>query len=228
MTTNKYIVLLLIPVFFLACGTNKHNPVSVLDVPDSVFVFKNITNSLIIKSFPSDLGSVFHLNSKKGIKFTQLDSAQMRAIAPIMGWASDTVWFPKVMYAYFIAKQEKLGDLTPIIISLNGDDYGALLYLLLDKDYKPVSYIELHGGQCGGPGPLTRDSLMPLCTIKHSFLKGNEISSYILQPLLKFNQDLPAVIDSVTYKSVIQPDGRIVTKRIDSTRYKRLFKGFDD
>lgn len=213
-------------------GCSSHS-VDSNQLPDNLFLYKDIKNSLLVNRFyydPKDDYSLYP-DSTKSNKFVFLDSIQkLRIIVPIMladygdpkKSAIDSNYIMNLMPARFISKQNKIGDYTPIIVWVNADDYGALIYILLDKNLNPISHFIMNGGPCGGPVSET-DSLVELCPVKQSFLNGNHISSYIIKEFVRIDSiKKPSIIDSVRYLSTILPSGQIETKWLDSTRYERM------
>ena len=189
-----------------------------IDLSDKNFPFKNISSSLIAKSFFYD--KILFTDKSEKVSFTILDSLQkLKIIAPVID--IDPTYIATNMEAVFVSKQDKIGDYTPIIVLLSGDDYESLIYILVDKNNKPISHLILSGGNCAGPDEET-DSTFKNCPDKTSFLNGNEILSYVLIICeRKDSVSEPAIIDSITFKSIIKLTGQIETKRMDSVRYKR-------
>jgi hypothetical protein len=213
-------------------GCSSHS-VDSNQLPDNLFLYKDIKNSLLVNHFYFDPKEDYFVypDSTKSRKFVFLDSLQkLKLLIPVMmtdyGYQKtggiDSSYIMHLMPARFVSKQSKIGDFTPIIIWVNGDDYGALIYVLLDKALTPISHLVLNGGLCGGPVSET-DSLVELCPVKQSFLNGNQISSYVLTEFVRKDSiKRPSIIDSVNYLSTILPSGQIETKQLDSTRYERM------
>ena len=126
------------------------------------------------------------------------------------------------LHGRFISKQNRVGALTPIIIAVNGDDYGAFFYTLLDSNLRMVSYFRMQGGLSAGPDEVT-DSTVVLPRDRHSVIDGLSIHTYDLietdwMDSLKNYID----IDSITFSTQIdEKTGRISTRQLDSVRYKR-------
>jgi len=122
----------------------------------------------------------------------------------------------------FISRQEKIGSLTPIVVSVGGDDYGALFYILIDSNLTPISYYRMYGGISAGPDKMTDTSIV-LPRDRHTSISGLQIHSYDLIETdwidsTKNYKD----IDSINYTATIDPStGRITTDRLDSTHYRR-------
>ncbi|HXB10374.1 MAG TPA: hypothetical protein VNZ45_00190 [Bacteroidia bacterium] len=125
------------------------------------------------------------------------------------------------MPARFVAKQDKVGDLQPIIVSAHGDDYAALILLVLDKNNKVTSHLILSGGLNGGPDNEIPDSLIFYHDMQ-STLQNDVIKTYILkvQQSEKDSTSLP-IIDSISYTRKILPTGEIKLLKKDSSRYSR-------
>jgi|GEM_PF-1701427 len=195
------------------------------NLPKDAFAFRNITSSSLVNAFYFDYThDRLYADPTKTISFTKMDSLQKAALLTPVLKDIDSAYIVKYMNAYFIAKQDKIGDYTPAIFWVSGDDYGALVYIVLNKELKPVSHTILYGGLESGPLAET-DTSVTLPPYKQSFIKGNEIASYILH-VQDHGKNKPATIDSVTYKTVVDASGHLNTVQLDSTRYKRMFKGF--
>ena len=149
-----------------------------------------------------------------------MDSTQRkRIIAPLTG--IDAEYAAQSLTSYVVAKQDKIGDLTPIIFDVSGDDYGSLIYALLDKNDKPISGFLLDGGPCGGP-EIDTDTLLLLCPYRTSTIKGNTIYTQVVHVYLMPKKDSLATIDSISYKTEINNKGQMKTLQIDSIRYSNL------
>lgn len=219
---------LIIACILIGCVSNpknaRNNKVNeVFDLPDSLFVLKDIKNLDEDIKFWTDDKYELCTDSITKTHYVVLDSIQkVKLIVPVTSFGGD--YLIHFMNAVFVSKQKKIGEYTPIIIHLNGDDYGSLIYIVLDKDLKAVSSLELEGGFCAGPTKIN-DSLCILCDHKESFLKGKEIFTYVLKESTKTLDSLTmANYDSLSYQSRILSSGIIETKLIDSTRIVRMAK----
>jgi len=127
------------------------------------------------------------------------------------------------MESRFVSKQKIIDGFTPIVVWVTGDDYGALFYILLDKNYNAISYFKLSGGECGGPDYVS-DTLIELCPLRHSFIEEKKIRTYSLTEIIRTSEKgkEASIFDSVNYVSEILTTGKIQTKQIDSTRYERV------
>lgn len=221
----KHIFYLSVAVLLFSCSNETKNDANGNLLPDSLFAFHDIKSSLFVENFWYDEKDNYKMyaDSTRKISFVAMDSAQkMRFIVPLLG--IDPSYVVRYMSADFISKQEPIGDLQPIICWLNGDDYEALLYIVLDKDQKPVDHFVMYGGENGGPVAET-DSTLELVPVIHSFLKGNEIKWYSLTEFVRTDSvTAPSIFDSIDYLSKILPSGEIETKRLDSTRFERMPK----
>jgi hypothetical protein len=217
----KYFYILLFLILICSFSIDKKTDKDVL--PDSLFVLKNISSSDITKNFRYDYKTdSYYTDTTKKISFIGLDSNYRKKIlAPAFdklnleffnkcGWT----WF---MPAFFISKQEKVGDILPIIVHSSGTDFSAFILVTLDKNCNVVSSYILKGGACAGP----------TCPLIHSVLNKDKISSYILYFMARpdsISMTIPTTIDSISFQSKINADGKIVSKKVDSTRFKRLVK----
>lgn len=214
-------------IFLSSCSNNNEASSSADTIfENSFFALNNIENTLIADNFFYDENYIFYTDKKKSKQFVKLDSSQkFKLIVPITG--IDANYVCQYMDAYFISIQEKVGDYQPIIIQLTGDDYGSLLYIVLDKQNNPVSHLLISGGECGGPISET-DSTMEMCPITQAFMNKNKINWYrlhVTERKITKEEDkiMPSIIDSVYFQSEINTEGKMITKIIDSTRYERIF-----
>lgn len=205
----------MIPAFaalLVTCAGNGNKNGSLITA-DSLFALKNI--SVAGSNFPNET-------------FKSLDSAQkMQLMAPVLfkdKSKEELDYFIHFQSAKFVAKQKRVFDYTPVIVSLTGDDYDALFYILTDDNGDPVSALQIAGGGiCGGPTEIS-DTLMQGCPERISYLNGKEIITCVKR--LSFytsEKQYPSLIDSVTYTTKILPNGSFETQQKDSTRYSKLF-----
>ncbi len=234
----KIIYYTFLGIILLSCSnktTNKNNDKVIADkfqLTDSLFPYHNIKSSLITKRFCYDKEKdICFTDSTKQKTFVFLDSIQkVRFIAPAIldeNKGNENItneYVAHFMAAYFISKQKKIYEFTPIVVAVNGDDYEALFLILLDKLNTPVSFYRISGGFEGGPIEET-DSTLVLGPDRESFLNDTEIYSYELYEIKKLDANKRmSIIDSITYKSKILPSGKIETKTLDSVRYERKSK----
>ncbi|HTB30735.1 MAG TPA: hypothetical protein VK808_01840 [Bacteroidia bacterium] len=239
----KYLpFLFLIQLFsFNLNAQNKHTlpeGIKIVDLPDSFFAYKNLETSLVVKNFqweaPPDSTEKWHpllfKDSTKQFRLYRLNDTQMKlfwvwVLYDFINHSNFVTWWA---HSYIISREPKIGELTPIIIRTETEDYDELTYVLLDKDDKPVSRLPLWGGiSDGGPESHT-DSSATFGPYKVSQIQGLTISSYILNVTYKtskrgnWSENGLATVDSITYRTTINKKGKIKTYRIDSTRYQRI------
>lgn len=227
-----YIKLIFAGIIILFCcncsnGTFSKEESVLNQLPDSLFPFKDIQNSLLVDKFWFDKNGKLYTDSVSGIPLIRLDSSQkLKWIVPVLLSSegevyTDSNYVLQYMSSYFVSKQRKIGEWTPIIIGVYGDDYESLFYILLDKGAKVVSFFKLNGGLVGpSEGP---DETLQLPPVRHSYLKNDEISTYTLTEFIKPDSiQQPSLFDSVSYRSKILPSGKIETKRLDSVHFKRM------
>jgi hypothetical protein len=196
---------------------DKKTETKVVTRPDSLFMFKNITSSMF-QADSSTMSQYVHMDTIQKMQYLTpkiIDSENPDVMKVGQTYIND------YMYSYFISKQDKIGDYQPIIVSAHGDDYGALILLLLDKNNKPVSHILLCGGLSAGPDGELGDSIV-LLHDRESLIKHDTIITYILRVRQPENKDnaLPT-IDSISYIRKILATGEIKTIKTDSVRYSR-------
>jgi hypothetical protein len=160
-------------------------------------------------------------------EFVPLDSTSKRLIlAPIMkkDLGVDANYSGKFILSHFISKQEKIGNLQPIIIYTTGDDYQSLILAVLDSTLNPISHIVLSGGLFSGPYEVN-DSLTCWQNETFSKINGKDIQSYISKTYVwTDSRNDSAFVDSLVFSTKIRANGTIDTKQTDSLRIKRKLK----
>ena len=221
----KKLFFILISVSLFSCSSNQEEQTTdSFQLPDSLFAFENLENTLFADNMfwdPKDDTKVY-IDSTTKKAYIKLDSLQKkRLILPITD--IDSNYVIQYMDAFFVSKQKMIGEFTPITIYLYGDDYAALLYILLDKSLKPISHSTVNGGHFFGP--IEGDNKETLPPILHTFFKDDKFYSYSLtETIILDSIDHPSIFDSVSYESNILSSGAIQTKRIDSVRFERMPK----
>jgi hypothetical protein len=183
---------------------------------DSLFILSNIKSSLI-KIDSATYKKFISIDTIQKSQFVTPEIVDENPDVTIVG----QTYINEYVSGLFISKQDKIGDNQPIIISARGDDYDALILIILDRNNKPLSHILLSGGLEGGPDGELGDSIV-LLHQRESIIKNDEILTYVLrirQPEDDTNK-LPT-IDSISYLRKIMPDGTIKILKTDSIRYYR-------
>lgn len=229
----KYILIISLLTTLFGCNSNqpankkqeKSDTAALTTSQIDTFYYWNIQNSKVVFDFTWDTNDYSRLFSDTTMSkcFVKLDTNQMRQIvSPILNIESNYV--VEYMYGHLISKQDKIYNYNPIIVFVNGDDYGALIYILLDKENKPVSHFVMHGGFCGGDYQLN-DSTQGHCPIIHSTISKDIINSYTLKYFDKLDTiTRPSIIDSISYLIKIKENGKLETKKIDSVRFSRIIR----
>jgi hypothetical protein len=118
-----------------------------------------------------------------------------------------------LMKAFFVSKQDKIGDLQPIIVHIGGDDYSSLTMILLDENNNFVSGYNISGGMDSGPEE-KGDSLISFEATSYSHLNDNKITTFRINETDHTDSTKKEVIiDSNVFVSVIGKAGKIVTKQ---------------
>lgn len=228
----KIIYCIILGITLLSCSNkivNNNKAIDQFQLSDSLFPYQNIKSSLITKHFCYDREkNICFTDSTKRKTFTFLDSLQkVRFIAPAIlceNKGNENItdeYITHFMEAFFISKQKKIYEFTPIVVAVNGDDYGALFLILLNKFNNPISYYRISGGFNAGPVEET-DSTLILGPVRESFLHDTEIYSYELSEIKKLDTiKQMSIVDSITFKSKILPSGKFETIKLDSVRYER-------
>lgn len=237
---------LIIFLFTTSCSNEKKSSATQKKFPISIqigdtsflanknYVFQNIENTSTVKFVSKRLNTTgpdddhLYTDSSYTKFYTALNKWQKSIlIAPFLfkEFKVEKDYVVKYMSAHFVAKQPKIGELQPIIISIGGDDYGSLTMILLDKNNKPVRGYNIAGGLDPGPD-MDGDSLVTYEARNYAHLKYNKIIHYVINETDCMNDSLkkPSIIDSNVFESTIDNTGKIKTKQIASEQYRITYK----
>jgi hypothetical protein len=196
-----------------------------LSLPDSLFAYHNFKNSILVHQFDR----AGFTDSTKRKKIVRIDSMTVvKLLCPINVIKQGGYSYYMTSYHY-ISKQTPIGDIQPIIIWGNGDDYSDLILLTLDKKGNPVDQYTLHKNDCSGTETV-EDSLMGICPIRHSTINFDKIKTYINNICYRLDTSRQSTIndyariDSISYQATISPSGKIESKEVDSVRFNRIYK----
>ncbi|MCR8556884.1 hypothetical protein KXD93_04495 [Mucilaginibacter sp. BJC16-A38] len=223
-------------ILLLAFGcSNKHQikesdkiVVDTSFLSDENFNYKNIANTnqvsfLRATAKGGGIDSVMYADSSQKQRYKPL-SANQRGyfLAPFLPKDYGVKYAKDIMYAWFVSKQNKIGNFQPIILQVEGNDYESLSLILLDENYKPVSELNLDEENIL---PEHRDNLNLIYNLKsYSILNKNVITSYrITEIRYKDSTERSIVVDSNVFKSIINKDGTISTKQMEKIK-SRLSK----
>jgi hypothetical protein len=236
--------LFLLAVLIAACSHTKPKDAEKPKLKDSIvvadtsfladknFVYLNLKNTEDVKMTKRHLesdtaGYDIYTDSTFKRKYLRLTGSQMVSLLQQFfsndmnknGSVVDPEYLKKYMQGWFVAKQAKVNGLQPIVLSLSGDDYGALAMVLLDKNNKPVSSFKLTEGF--QPGPTEKgDSLLILPTKRESVLKDNMIiTKEVTQTDFADSLKRPSPVDSNLFQTVIDKFGKFKTKQILKAKY---------
>jgi hypothetical protein len=167
--------------------------------------------------------SLYKLNNVKQVKFPEntneyiaMDSVQKSILfTPYLETDLKAISFG--FDAYFVAKQEKIGFLTPIIVDISGTDYSSQWLMLLDSNFVTVTKIEL-GHQESGPR-FVNDTSRTLWPENINYFFHDTIKTVSIIKTGKNEAPSFVIVDSVTYLRKILPKGEIITTELDSSRY---------
>jgi hypothetical protein len=131
----------------------------------------------------------------------------------------DSSYAVNSMEAYFVAKQDKIGNLQPILIRLQGDDYVSLTMIILNKENKYISGYNVSGGFNSGADQ-RGDSVETYEARSYSHLKDNKINTYYIYETDPMDMiKTTASIDSNVFESIIGANGQFKTKQVAKVRY---------
>ena len=214
-----YIFILAAFVSLMQSCKSSSDPSKNFTLPDSLFVMRNISGSQALANIYFHDGNAYTDSTRK-VRFSTLTQYQKLRLVAHAGLFDSS--YLSYIDAYFIARQNPIGNYTPIILHISGDDYSAVQLILLDTSLNPVAHYTLHGGECGGPAS-DDGKTMEYCPEIQSTIKDDEIRTYVLHIFVSDDSaSLPARIDSISYLSKILPTGKIETRKLDSVSYNRV------
>lgn len=227
--------LLLLAILATACSHPKPKATEKPKLKDSISVAD--TSFLADKNFAyknaSDLSRVWierqynyhdlYADSTRKVKFVELLPAlKAKIIAPFLSKDQGTTnldFIKNEVMAHFIAKQDKIGDVQPILVMISGGEYESLTMILLDKNNKFVDGVNLFGGLDSGPYQ-HGDTLMIFPVKRTSVLdKGKVIIYESTRKQFADSLKLPTIIDSNVFVSSINKEGKVVKKLIKKASY---------
>jgi len=199
----------------------QHNKISKEIIPsDSQFVFEGISSTEVVEKCVWSFNYLFVDSSKKKAYLELDNNLKLKLLPDIL--KMDTTWIKEDIKAYLISKQEKIGNIQPVIIKTGGTDFSALILLTLDNNGNTISGIYLNIYDGSGP-VIDLDSTMLLPPFTRCYFDKNKINFYLLSAWVNKYKDIPATIDSVSYQSIIDTNGNISIQKLDSVRYKRNY-----
>jgi hypothetical protein len=198
---------------------------------DNNFIYKNVKSTFEIKftgktDVPngSDVDNNLYADSTYKRKFVELTALQKtKLIAPFISKELNVnyKYSRDLMQAYFISKQKKIGDLQPIIIEINGDDYSSLTMIILNKMNVPVSGFNISGGMQSGPTEIG-DSLISYDKKSYSYINDNKILTYrIRETDYTDSTKKDEIIDSNVFASTISRTGKFITKQVTTKKFTK-------
>lgn len=203
----KQICAIFVGLCLFSCSRYEQ-PLNNLELHDSLFKLKNINSTRLSEK-------------EEEMAFAEMNEQQKQFLmVPIMTkeLKVDSTYVIRFMNCKFISKQDLTDGYTGFIAQVNGDDYEARFYILLNNNNQMTSYFRLSGGFCGGPGE-SEKGFTKLCPVRYSQINQSEITTYVITEMLSNNPNgKKTITDSVTYKSIISSDGKINTVRTDSIR----------
>jgi hypothetical protein len=197
---------------------------------DKNFVFKNLTNTNNIVAVHKSivrgmLDSVLYADTTFTKHYTPLSAQQCaKFVTPVVSkmLGVSVNYVRDLMHIWFVSKQNKVGDLQPLVVSLEGKDYSSFIMIILDKYNKPVQGLILNENS----GPTNYDGSTNWVSHKiYSQINNNEITTYHVN---ETSHTYPAksqiIVDSTVFKSLISKGGNILTKQVVKARFKKTSK----
>jgi hypothetical protein len=189
---------------------------------DKNYPYRNLKNTLPVANlikFDRDRG--YTDSTKKRVLVELSKQQKLHLIAPFISreLTVDNKYAVDLMQAYFISKQDKIGQFQPIVIYITGDDYTSLTMIILNKNNDYVSGFNVHGGMLSGPEEVG-DSIEKFEARRYSIIGKSEITTFKIDES-DFTDSLkrPSIIDSIVFKSYIDNKGKIKTKQILKKSY---------
>ncbi len=238
---NKYAVIFLLStaMFAASCLDNK-TPATKAKVSDSAkydtsfvndknYLYKDLhnTNNIITVFKKMEAGGIdsnLYADSGYKKKYVQLTRRQrIDLVAPFIlkTLKAQPDYARDLVRAYFIAKQNKIGDIQPIILHISGDDYMSLTMILLDKNDKYLCGYNISGGIMGGPTSIG-DSLESYELKSYSKIGDDQITTYRLTETDHTDTTKKQItIDSNIFETRITPNGNFLTKQTLKSRYTK-------
>lgn len=195
---------------------------------DANFSLKNLKNTGELWKNHKFYNDKLYADSTHKLSFRQLTKAQKaKLVQPFVSKdipVADPKTIPDLMNAYFISKQDKVGEYQPVILFIDGDDYTALTLIVLDKNNNYVSGFNLCGGFNSGPW-MQGDTVTAFPDNRISFFNKNQITSYqVSEYLYPDSLKKSSIKDSIVINSYIDKNGKIDSKTVFKKRYQIPFK----
>lgn len=196
---------------------------------DINFAFKNLKNTNDVKFVnrvlkSGDLDSKVYTGSTYKKAFVKLSSNQKTLL--VTPFVSKTLnvndkYVRENVIAYFVSKQDKTGDMQPVIVQITADDYSSITMITLNSKNKPVDGFNLQGGPQPGPEAVG-DSLTSIELKSYSLINKNIITTYRINEL-DYNDTTKknVLIDSNVFVTVIDKPGNFHTRQTVKARYSR-------
>lgn len=220
-------------LFFAACSGNQKSKKSTQTAASiettinqnstshSQFAFEQFNDTRVTDKFVYEGNKVYTDSTKKRELIPLTKAEKFALLGPFIKQELklDPAYVRDWMNAWFVAKQDKIGGLQPVIIRLDGDDYGAVTMILLDDNNRYVGGCNISGGEQPGPTEVG-DSLEVYSWKDYAVINKNVIINYQLERTdYKDKSKHISVVDSVVYRIKIDNKGQFNKSRIGSTKY---------
>lgn len=174
------------------------------------------------KNFKGTIKDVW-MNSELSNKYLPIDS---QATLLLLNHEQSPIRFP-YYGARYVAKQNKIGNVQPIIIYVSSDDYSSYILVTLNENKRPIDITEIAGGWWNDPHEIS-DSIGECGGDSYfNIIDNHNIEKVETRYLFKCYTDSDGVfnmtendlgVDSLYYKVKISNSGKITTTLIDSVR----------
>lgn len=190
-------------------------------LPDSLFALSHLKSTSVLNDIENNYFEAFLYDSIDSIPLKLFTPDQVQSLIlelPLFRADSNMQeWIKGDWSIFFLAKQDKIADVVPIVLFVSGTDYGGMFLLVLDKNCHPLSLTELTGGECDGAVN---------CPLFESHLNANKIKT-IEQRILGLSSTSILKIDSITYHKIILSNGQVELTQKDSSRIIKDRSQFD-
>ncbi|PTQ96968.1 hypothetical protein C8P68_104462 [Mucilaginibacter yixingensis] len=200
---------------------NSQKRESSIDVSDAKFAFKNISSTKFVEHFVYDekQDELFADPTKTKALVLLTDSERLKLLGPMMGpmFKEPPSYAVKLITAWYVAKQNKIGAFTPVVIHAECEhDYWFDAMVLLNANNGYVDGTAL----AEGPNVNDGDPEADLVSVWKAYADlGATIKCYRLIKTTYKDHNKRALIDSAVYQVEIAANGHFTKKQISSKQY---------
>lgn len=231
----KLFVLIFVLLFIFGCNRNKsaenkntdHSSDSISYLMPKKSQFKYFNKLFFKNYFYNEIGDTSKILNPNPNKLTIEQRKKWNYLIADGVMLSDTF----MTRAKFDSYQNKVGDILPIIITVNGDDYSEYKLICLNKKAEMTSIIGIAGGLGGGPD--SSNSKGKYSNVYFSrkfseFINDSILKTYFIkitnrENTITKNNDIQFIFDSIVTIHKILRDGKITLLKRDSVRIRNPY-----